>query len=186
MFVGVFVQVVGHLRLFQPQVPVRDQFLFVKSTTAAREWRALLQLPDEKPNIYLSPVQRRWDGSMKAELALELLATLADGVDPETAELLPEGHILQRPDVVRALYAGIRALEQPDSSSAPRADQPARVGQAWTQAEDADLTRSFERGETIRALATEHGRTSGAIRSRLVRLGLIERAPASPQAASPP
>lgn len=50
---------------------------------------------------------------------------------------------------------------------------PARQGQAWTSKEDEELRALFLAGEATRALAETHRRTTGAIRSRLKKLGLI-------------
>ena len=52
-------------------------------------------------------------------------------------------------------------------------NMPARQGQAWTSKEDEELRALFLAGEATRALAETHKRTSGAIRSRLKKLGLI-------------
>jgi hypothetical protein len=47
--------------------------------------------------------------------------------------------------------------------------------QPWTTEEDERLRTRFENGLSVSALARELGRTDGAIRSRLARLGLIDR-----------
>jgi DNA helicase-2/ATP-dependent DNA helicase PcrA len=51
--------------------------------------------------------------------------------------------------------------------------RPARQGFPWSPDEDIRLHNLFVAGETIRALADAHQRSRGAIRSRLVKLGLI-------------
>jgi len=51
-----------------------------------------------------------------------------------------------------------------------------RQGQAWSAAEERRLTEAFRAGATIDELAIAHQRSSGAVRKRLERLGLIERA----------
>jgi ATP-dependent exoDNAse (exonuclease V) alpha subunit len=51
-----------------------------------------------------------------------------------------------------------------------------RTGNAykkWTQAEDADVSARYKRGESVRAIAAVLGRQEGGVRSRLVKLGLI-------------
>ena len=52
--------------------------------------------------------------------------------------------------------------------------KPARHGQSWGEEEDGALRAGFFAGETVRALAKTHQRKRGAIRSRLVKLGLME------------
>jgi hypothetical protein len=49
-----------------------------------------------------------------------------------------------------------------------------RQGQAWSVAEEWRLTEAFHAGATIEELAIAHQRSSGAVRKRLERLGLIE------------
>ena len=43
----------------------------------------------------------------------------------------------------------------------------------WTKADDLDLKRRHQAGESIDAIAAAFGRKPGAIRSRLKKLGLI-------------
>ncbi len=45
----------------------------------------------------------------------------------------------------------------------------------WSAGEDADLVSAYSHGETISALAKKHHRKPGAIRSRIIKLGLIEQ-----------
>ena len=49
-----------------------------------------------------------------------------------------------------------------------------KAGSPWTNEEDASLIKSFNDGEKIKELSVSHRRTNGAIRSRLVKLGLID------------
>jgi ATP-dependent exoDNAse (exonuclease V) alpha subunit len=48
------------------------------------------------------------------------------------------------------------------------------AGRAWTEEDDRRLKELYEDGATTKALCKEFGRKSGAIRSRLVKLGLVE------------
>jgi DNA helicase-2/ATP-dependent DNA helicase PcrA len=57
---------------------------------------------------------------------------------------------------------------------------PLRQGVAWSEGEDERLRAGFQAGRRTAALASEHQRSRGAIRSRLVKLGLVERE-AAPQ-----
>ncbi len=54
-----------------------------------------------------------------------------------------------------------------------RAAEQERQGEAWTPEEDRKLYEGFLAGKTGPSLASEHGRSNGAIRSRLRRLGLV-------------
>jgi DNA helicase-2/ATP-dependent DNA helicase PcrA len=50
---------------------------------------------------------------------------------------------------------------------------PARHGLSWSAEEDGRLRTMFLAGEAISAMAQAHGRKKGAIRARLVKLGLL-------------
>jgi hypothetical protein len=52
---------------------------------------------------------------------------------------------------------------------------PPRQGKSWTVEEDGQLYDGFVGGQPIDTLAAAHKRSAGAIRARLVRLGLIDQ-----------
>jgi hypothetical protein len=54
-----------------------------------------------------------------------------------------------------------------------------QAGKAWRKEEDQCLVREFDAGKEIRELSQSHGRTQGAIRSRLLRLGRLTLIPAN-------
>ena len=110
---------------------------------------------------------------MKESRARQILQALVQGVDPLTGEELAPGTVLQHADVLRALLAGVGALEQMAARAQRRAQLPSNVGRAWTSEEEQALMAEFQRGETIAAIAALHGRTLRAIEARLERLGLI-------------
>jgi hypothetical protein len=109
---------------------------------------------------------------MQIPEALEIVRALADGIDPNTGEIFPEGTPYQHPQVIRALMTALQALEQRrnDKGYDPL---PMRAGKAWDKAEDEQLVRDFEAGVTLVQLAKRHERTRGSIRSRLEKLGKI-------------
>jgi len=110
---------------------------------------------------------------MKESRARQILQALVQGVDPLTGEELPTGTILQHADVLRALLAGVGALEQMAARAQRSAQLPGNVGRAWTAEEEQVLMTEFQRGETMAAIAALHGRTLRAIEARLERLGLL-------------
>lgn len=125
---------------------------------------------------------------MTSAEALKILCALADGVDPVTGEVLPEDSVFQRPDVIRALFVAMRAVEE-QASAAPMPTGSARsnAGKPWSPADDLQLRERFLAGVRLRDLAAQFGRTRGAIRARLERLGLIpptrdHRSPDAPDA----
>jgi hypothetical protein len=110
---------------------------------------------------------------MQQQKARQILQALIQGVDPTTGEELAAGTVLQRADVLRAMLAGVAALEQSAVRSARRALLPANVGRAWTQEEDLELTRETAASTPIADIAANHGRTLRAIEARLEKLGLM-------------
>ena len=103
----------------------------------------------------------------------QILQSLIQGIDPVTGEELPRETVLQHAEVLRALLAGLSALEQTAARAMRRAQLPDNVGRAWTTEEESRLVAAFKKGDSPVALAHEHGRTLRAIEARLEKLGLI-------------
>ncbi len=127
---------------------------------------------------------------LELDQAKTIIRSLADGRDPATGEQFPPSSPYQQADTVRALFTALEALEGP--SNKPEADMPRRSGEAakaggpWTPEEEQQLRDGFAAHKPIPELATAHGRTPGAITSRLAKLGLIQT-PAPPrEPPSPP
>jgi hypothetical protein len=120
---------------------------------------------------------------MEQDRALAILRTLSDGVDPATGETFPAGSPYQQPDVIRALYWAVQALQTPARSqrqAAPRAQgSPTNAGRPWSDEEDARLAQAFDAGTPPDQLAQVHQRSRWAIEARLVRLGKIAAPSAS-------
>ncbi|NOT69609.1 MAG: hypothetical protein HOP04_15150 [Methylophilaceae bacterium] len=106
--------------------------------------------------------------------AKKIIDALANGIDPETGEILPALSTFNNPQVIRALFVALKALD----SAAKRAERdrslPGNAGRPWPEAEDKELLAIFDAGTPIKDIAAKHGRTHGAITSRLVRLGRIK------------
>jgi hypothetical protein len=110
---------------------------------------------------------------MQQARARQILQSLIQGVDPVSGEELPRETVLQHAEVLRALLAGLAALEQTAARAQRRAQLPDNVGQSWTTEEESRLITSFKRGDSPVAIARQHGRTLRAIEARLEKLGLI-------------
>lgn len=110
---------------------------------------------------------------MQSTEARQLLETLTNGVDPETGELLPSDNVCAQPTVIRALFRAIGALQAIEKREARQRSLPDNAGKSWSASEDDTLRAAFDAGIDIKELATQHGRTEGAIASRLVRVGRI-------------
>jgi hypothetical protein len=106
--------------------------------------------------------------------ALRIIPALADGCDPNTGERFPEESPYQHPQIVRALLAAANALERQKRNEARSNNLPTRAGKPWDEEEDQLLLQRFDAKTTIPQLAQQHGRTDGAIRSRLEKLGRIQ------------
>lgn len=102
-----------------------------------------------------------------------ILRTLIQGCDPVSGDPLPRECIIHRTDVLRALLAGVGALEQTSARAQRRAQLPGNVGQMWTSEEEEELVTAFKSGDAPVDIARKHGRTLRAIEARLEKLGLI-------------
>ena len=110
---------------------------------------------------------------MQEQRARKILQALVEGVDPTTGAELEAGTVLQRADVLRALLAGVTALDQVSARAQRRAQLPDNVGRTWTADEERALVTGFQAGDSLPDIAAKHGRTLRAIEARLERLGLI-------------
>lgn len=110
---------------------------------------------------------------MQEQRARKILQALVQGVDPGTGEDLAPGTVLQQADVLRALLAGVAALEQVSARAQRRAQLPDNVGRPWAPEEEQTLVTAFQSGESLADIATRHRRTLRAIEARLERLGLL-------------
>ena len=99
--------------------------------------------------------------------AKEIVRTLADGVDPSTGEILPDESVYNSPEIIRALFVLLEHVTTKD---------PLRnVGKPWTDIEDDKLRDEFLSKIKISDIAKEHGRSYGAIESRLDYLGIKKK-----------
>lgn len=117
---------------------------------------------------------------MQVEHVISVLESLANGVDPSTDTELPH-QPFRSPDVIRALFTAAKMLSQSAQGSTARASRPFSARRRWTDDEDAQVCREYDEGTTITDIARQHGRTTGAIMSRLVKLGRIDPETLSPR-----
>ena len=111
---------------------------------------------------------------MDIEKAKRIIASLADGVDPRTGHMFPKDSPYQHPDTVRALYTALMALERWAKAEERKKRLPPNAGAPWSFEEETELIQGFEQGLSLAELAKKHGRTIGAIRARLIKVGKIE------------
>jgi len=108
---------------------------------------------------------------------LPFIEALASGLDPVTGDVLPEDSPLHHPQVIRALFTATRLIESQCVSALADSNnsRPTRAGEPWDKDEDQKLAHAFHAGEPFSHIAEIHQRSRGAIVSRLVRLGCIQR-----------
>lgn len=114
---------------------------------------------------------------MDRQQVITVLESLANGMDPATGARIPED-TFHSADTVRALFAAVTVLKAPEARQKARAAGTTftSAGTPWSAEEDARLGQEFDGGMTIAQIALRHGRTSGAITARLVKLGRIDPA----------
>jgi len=106
---------------------------------------------------------------------ITILRRLADGIDPYTGEKLLDQSPFQYPQTIRALFHAIKALETMKDSAPTVNPQLENAGTHWEKAEVEQLNDEFDSGISIKELARRHQRTTGAIESRLIRLGKLTK-----------
>ena len=116
---------------------------------------------------------------MQREPALKILNALANGVHPATGEVFAADSPYQHPDIVRALYEAVRALDgsgvtQGANPQRKAGDMPANTFVRWSLEEEGRLTAAFDAGASTAELAKMHNRSRAAIEARLLKLGKID------------
>ncbi|WP_443946620.1 hypothetical protein ACJVDH_05810 [Pedobacter sp. AW1-32] len=96
---------------------------------------------------------------------LEILQALANGTYPVTGEVFPADSPYNQPEIIRALFFAINQLEV--------LAKQGNKGLAWNEQEDNLLSQRFNEGIKITQLAKLHSRTYGAIKARLIKLGVL-------------
>ena len=114
---------------------------------------------------------------MEIQEALDIVRKLANGVHPETGEMVTSDSMYQHPQAVRALHCAIVALEFRQERERTRRFLPANAGKTWSDQEDAQICDELRHGINFERIAKAHNRTVGSIIARLVRLGKISAAP---------
>ncbi len=106
---------------------------------------------------------------MEHQKAVEIIDSLANGIDPNTGEIFEKNSPYNDPDIIRALFYAKDNLKKKPVKTGPE-----RRGAKWTDEEDTTIAGLYKSDVSITEIAKTQKRTRGSIRSRLVKLGLIE------------
>ena len=89
-----------------------------------------------------------------------------------TGELLSNSDSCNHAEVVRALHAVLKALDTPQQKS--RKPKAENAGKPWAESDDRTLCEMLDAGYSNKELSEHFKRSSGAIASRLVKLGKLQ------------
>ncbi len=103
--------------------------------------------------------------------AILFLHLLVDEKHPLTGMPLPQESCYRSTRVIAALRLAIEALEK--TAKKKSKPLPKAAGKSWNQEEDQLLVIEFEKETSIADLAQKYHRSTGAIRSRLMKLGKL-------------
>ena len=92
-----------------------------------------------------------------------ILKSLADGVDPLTGEVLPEDHICNQPEIIRAIYMVLMEL----SRGKQHREKPENDGAPWSEEEEQTTLRYVRpkpnNKRNLRLFQTDKWRNSGEV-----------------------
>lgn len=109
---------------------------------------------------------------MTLEEARRIIELLADGINPQTGEVLPDNDCIHHRECVRALSIAASAMTG-SRRSASRVKHPANAGLPWSKEQDEELLRLYGEAKPIRELASHFERSTRSIASRLLGLGML-------------
>jgi hypothetical protein len=119
---------------------------------------------------------------METQEAIKFIRALADGLNPETGQALPEDSVCRTGQAVKALNRAVAALTAQQEREQNR---PTNAGRYWSQAEDAQVCEEVRKGMDFKEIAKTHNRTVPAIVARLVKLGKITPEKSAPGKGEP-
>jgi transposase-like protein len=119
---------------------------------------------------------------MQEREVVEVLSALASGAHPITGEVFEEDSPYNHPRVIRALFGSIELIESRTGRVKKTLEEinrqqgrPLRSNMRWSEEEDRRLLELLEEGVSTGEIASQFERTRGAIHSRLLSQGLLER-----------
>jgi hypothetical protein len=112
---------------------------------------------------------------VETQEAIKFMRALADGLNPETGQALPDDSVCRNAQAVKALNRAVAALTAQQEREQNR---PMNAGRYWSPKEDAQVCEEVRKGMDFKEIAKTHNRTVPSIVARLVKLGKI--APSKP------
>ena len=106
----------------------------------------------------------------KMEYYSGILNGLSEGVNVVTGEMV-DG---LDPEIKLQLLEMSKYFDQRLKSKERQEEKYSQHGQKWSQEEDEQLLSEYREGKTIKEISEIHSRSYGAIRSRLLGLGVLE------------
>ena len=103
-----------------------------------------------------------------------VVEALASGIDPITGVTLSDDFPYRNESVVEALLSASIALETVAQQQERVLKLPRRSSSSWSAGEDKTLIQAYDQLIPLPVIAAHHGRTEGAIRSRLIKLKAIK------------
>lgn len=115
------------------------------------------------------------------------LKLLANGINPETGEVIDDKSLVHKPEVIRILFALSEELSEQEGTKAKKSKitpeerrkknieegRPARSHFPWEATEQENLVREFSKNQDVRYLSSLFERSVLAIAAQLRRLNLI-------------
>lgn len=123
-------------------------------------------------NVGKSLFDRISDQELKS--AKRVINLLSRGFDPVTQKMLDASEVVCKIEVFRALRTADEVLELAMEAMKRREQLPENAGKRWEEDEINVLAEAFKGGATVKKLATYFKRTTVAIETKLVEMGLIK------------
>jgi hypothetical protein len=105
--------------------------------------------------------------------ATEILERIAQGQD--YGQILAAHPLFTYIDICSAAQEALNLSRRPRPPRSPRQDRHTRAQERWTPEEEAQLRALVQSGETVARISGHLQRKRGAIRARILKLGLVDQ-----------
>lgn len=122
---------------------------------------------------------------MDKDKAVSILGALAQGVDPNTGEVLPTNSVYNYPDVIRALFFSLNELKASPKKKVKKSIEdkqkeniergyPKNYGLKWSETDINLVIQRFLQEQPVTEIAAEVERKASSITSLLFKKGVID------------